>query len=78
LSGKGYQVQEVMIMKNKIISFLVAMGIPISSISSAGGGCNGICGSCQFSCTPGVLALLLLGSKFIYKKLLNKGRVSYG
>jgi hypothetical protein len=64
-------------MKNKIISFLVAMGIPISSISSAGGGCNGICGSCQFSCTPGVLALLLLGSKFIYKKLLNKGRVSY-
>jgi hypothetical protein len=66
-----------MIMKNKIISFLVAMGIPISSISSAGGGCNVICGSCQFSCTPGVLALLLLGSKFIYKKLLNKGRVSY-
>ena len=64
-------------MKNKIISFLVASGIPISSISSAGGGCNGICGSCQFSCTPGVLALLLIGSKFIYKKLLNKGRVSY-
>ena len=64
-------------MKNKIISFLVAMGIPISSIISAGGGCNGICGNCQFSCTPGVLALLLLGSKFIYKKLLNKGRVSY-
>ena len=64
-------------MKNKIISFFVAMGIPISSISSAGGGCNGICGSCQFSCTPGVLALLLLGSKFIYKKLLNKGRVNY-
>ena len=64
-------------MKNKIISFLVAMGIPISSLSSAGGGCNGICGSCQFGCTPGVLALLLLGGKFIYKKLLNKGRVSY-
>ena len=53
-------------MKNKIISFLVAMGIPISSISSAGGGCNGICGSCQFSCTSGVLALLLLGGKFLF------------
>ena len=55
-------------MKNKIISFLVAMGIPISSISSAGGGCNGICGNCQFSCTPGVLALLLLGGKFCIRR----------
>lgn len=63
-------------MKNKIISFFVAMGIPISSINSLGG-CNGICGSCQFSCTPGVLALLLLGTKFLYKKLVRKGRVSY-
>mgnify|MGYP003404373072 FL=1 len=64
-------------MKNKIIRFLVAMGITISSISSAGGGCNGICGSCQFSCTPGVLALLLLGGKFLYKKMMHKGSVSY-
>ena len=66
-----------MLMKNKIISFLIAMGIPVSSISTASGGCTGICGSCQLSCTPGILALLLLGSKFLYKKLLNKGRVSY-
>lgn len=64
-------------MKNKIISFLVAMGIPVSSISSAGGGCTGICGSCQFSCTPGILALLLLGSKFLCKKLFCKGRINY-
>jgi len=64
-------------MKNKIVSFLIAMGIPVSSISSVSGGCTGICGSCQLSCTPGILALLLLGSKFLYKKLLNKGRVGY-
>ena len=64
-------------MKNKIISFLVAMGIPVSSISSAGGGCTGVCGSCQYSCTPGILALLLLGIRFLYKKLARKGRVSY-
>ena len=64
-------------MKNKIISFLVAMGIPISSISTASGGCTGICGSCQFSCTPGVLALFLLVGKFLYKKMMHKGSVSY-
>ena len=64
-------------MKNKIISFLVAMGIPVSSISSAGGGCNGVCGSCQYSCTPGILALLFLGTRFLYKELARKGRVSY-
>lgn len=64
-------------MKNKIISFLVAMGIPVSSISSAGSGCTGVCGSCQYSCTPGILALLLLGTRFLYKKLARKGRVSY-
>lgn len=63
-------------MKSKIVNFFVAMGIPISSISSVGG-CTGSCGSCQFSCTPGVLALLLLGTKFLYKKLVRKGRVSY-
>ena len=64
-------------MKNKIISFLIAMGIPVSSISTAGGGCTGICGNCQLSCTPGILALLLLGYKFLYKKVFSKGRVSY-
>ena len=64
-------------MKNKIISFFVAMGIPISSISTASGGCTGLCGSCQLSCTPGVLALLLLGGKFLYKKIMHKGSVSY-
>ena len=64
-------------MKNKIISFLIAMGIPVSSVSTASGGCTGICGNCQLSCTPGILALLLLGSKFLYKKIVSKGCVNY-
>ncbi|MBQ7883979.1 MAG: hypothetical protein IJ320_06475 [Phascolarctobacterium sp.] len=64
-------------MKDKFISFCVAMGIPVSSLGSAGGGCTGICGSCQFSCTPGVLALLLLTGKLLYKKLICKGRFNY-
>lgn len=64
-------------MKHKVINFLIGMGIPVSSISSAGGGCTGLCGSCQFSCTPGVLALLLLCGKLFCKKLAGKGRVSY-
>lgn len=60
-------------MKNKIISFLIAMGIPVSALSTQGAGCTGICGSCNLSCTPGVVALLLLGAKALYKNC--KGRV---
>lgn len=60
-------------MKNKIISFLLAMGIPVSAISTQGAGCTGICGSCNLGCTPGVVALLLLAGKVFYKNL--KGRV---
>lgn len=60
-------------MKNKIISFLIAMGIPVSALSTQGAGCTGICGSCSLSCTPGVIALLLLGGKAAYKNF--KGRV---
>lgn len=60
-------------MKNKVISFLIAMGIPVSALSTQGAGCTGICGSCSLSCTPGVIALLLLGAKAAYKNF--KGRV---
>lgn len=60
-------------MKNKIISFFIAMGIPVSALSTQGAGCTGICGSCSLSCTPGVVALLLLGAKALYKK--RKGMV---
>ena len=60
-------------MKNKIISFLIAMGIPVSTLSLQGGGCTGLCGSCGFNCTPGILALLLLAGKYCYQRM--KGRV---
>ena len=60
-------------MKNKLISFLIAMGIPVSTLSLQGGGCTGLCGSCSFNCTPGILALLLLAAKYCYQRM--KGRV---
>lgn len=54
-------------MKEKVITFLCSLGIPFSALS-VGGACNGICGSCQLNCAPGVLALLLLAGKFLYRK----------
>ena len=60
-------------MKNKLISFLIAMGIPVSTLSLQGAGCTGLCGSCSFNCTPGILALLLLAGKYCYQRM--KGRV---
>lgn len=60
-------------MKNKLISFLIAMGIPVSALQTQGAGCTGVCGSCNLSCTPGVVALLLLAGKVLYKNL--QGRV---
>ena len=33
-------------MKNKLINFIAAMGIPVSGITTQGAGCTGICGSC--------------------------------
>jgi len=59
-------------MKNKFISFLLAMGIPFSAIFSRGTGCNGICGSCSFTCTPGIFVLLLLVCKYFYGKGKSK------
>ena len=31
-------------MKNKIITFLLAMGMPVSALYMQGAGCTGICG----------------------------------
>ena len=37
-------------MKNKIITFLLAMGMPVSALYMQGPGCTGVCGSCGFNC----------------------------
>ena len=42
-------------MKNKLINFIAAMGIPISGITTHGAGCTGICGSCSLNCAPGIV-----------------------
>ena len=60
-------------MKNKLITFLIAMGIPVTTLSMQGSGCTGLCGSCSFNCTPGIFALLLLAGKYCWQRL--KGRV---
>lgn len=60
------------IMKNKLLNFLVAMGIPVSAIGTQSSGCTGICGSCSYNCTPGLFALLLLVAKAVYKNLSNR------
>lgn len=60
-------------MKNKLINFIAAMGIPISGITTQGAGCTGICGSCSLNCAPGIVALLLLAGKAIYKRYHSGG-----
>lgn len=70
-------------MKNKIITFFISLGIPISSlgipISSLGmaNNCTGFCGNCQLNCMPGVIAIIILGSKCILKKIKEKWRNKY-
>ena len=64
-------------MKNKLINFIAAMGIPISGITTHGAGCTGICGSCSLNCAPGIVALLLLAGKAIYKRY-HGGVVQHG
>lgn len=59
-------------MKMKAINFLAAMGIPVSALTTQGAGCSGVCGSCTFNCTPGVLAVIILLAKFIYKNVKGK------
>lgn len=54
--------------ENKLINFIAAMGIPVSGITTQGAGCTGICGSCSLNCAPGIVALLLLAGKAIYKR----------
>ena len=68
LPGAGYQLREETRMKNKLINFIAAMGIPVSGITTQGAGCTGICGSCSLNCAPGIVALLLLAGKAIYKR----------
>lgn len=59
-------------MKEKALTFLCSMGIPFSALSTNGTTCTGICGSCQLTCIPGVLALLLLAGKYMYRKYVGR------
>lgn len=63
-------------MKNKLINFIAAMGIPVSGITTQGAGCTGICGSCSLNCAPGIVALLLLAGKVFYKRYHSGGGCS--
>ncbi|CAK7042872.1 hypothetical protein [Phascolarctobacterium sp.] len=63
-------------MKNKIITFLAALGIPVSSLGGTSG-CTGVCGNCQLSCVPGVVAVVILTCKVISKKLAEKRHMGY-
>ena len=56
-------------MKKKIITFLLAMGMPVSALYMQGPGCTGVCGSCGFNCTPGIFTLLLLAGKVCYQRM---------
>lgn len=58
-------------MKEKILTFFYSLGIPLSALM-APGGCTGICGKCQLSCFPGVLVLVLLGFKYLFKSYLRR------
>lgn len=63
-------------MKNKVITFLAAIGIPISALWNRGS-CTGACGSCQLGCLPVVLAVVILSFKIIRKKIKDKRRIGY-
>lgn len=63
-------------MKNKIITFFISLGIPISSLGMANN-CTGFCGNCQLNYMPGVIAIIILGSKCILKKIKEKWRNKY-
>lgn len=60
-------------MKNKVVTFLCSMGIPISALTMQQG-CTGSCGSCNFSCFPGIVLILILAAKYICKKHLTGGK----
>ena len=57
-------------MRNKVITFCAAMGIPISSWGST-------FGSCQLSCLPGAAAVVILSVKIFSKKIAEKRRARY-
>ena len=54
-------------MKNKIIYFGIAMGLPMASFS--GNGCTGSCGQCNLNCAPSVFMLIFLMGKLLYQKI---------
>lgn len=55
-------------MKNKIITFLVSMGIPLN-IFNTNNFCTGVCGNCKVNCMPGCIFLFFILFKLIVKKL---------
>lgn len=55
-------------MKNKIITFLVSMGIPLN-IFNTSNFCTGVCGNCKVNCMPGFIFLFFILFKLIVKKL---------
>jgi len=52
-------------MRNKVITFCAAMGIPISSLGST------------FGCLPGAAAVVILSVKIFSKKIAEKRRARY-
>lgn len=59
-------------MKNKLLTFCLGMGIPVSSISVVGSGCTGACGSCNLNCTPGIVALMVLLCRVAWCRLQKR------
>lgn len=61
-------------MKNRIITFLLSMGIPLSAVNN---NCNGTCGSCQLTCYPSIFLICILLLKSFCKFIKQKKVVHY-
>ena len=55
-------------MKSKLINFIAAIGIPVSGITTQGQVVQGFAAAAAWNCAPGIVALLLLAGKAIYKR----------
>lgn len=64
-------------MKDKVFSFLAAIGIPLCSLQNPHNICNGICGNCRFACIPALVLACCLIVKALYKKLKKYRYVYY-
>lgn len=62
-------------MKNKLITFLISMGIPIFSINSINS-CTGFCNNCQLNCIPGIVLIIIISYKYVMKKVKQKWQES--